>query len=369
MNRYRKFPILFARASNGKVKQWEIKAVTDDEQASIVTKHGYVDSKIQENSKEVKGKSIGRSNETTPFEQAIKDAQSKWTAKKDKKYVEDINAIDEVDILLPMLAHQFKKRKHNIVYPCYVQPKLNGIRCLARKTENGIEFTSRKFKPFTTLEHLAPYLDTIMEVGDIIDGEIFHPEWTFQKIIRNVKKWRETSSELQYWIYDKADDKIFEQRLLWLDNRIKSFSIPLVFVSTKAIYSEEEVYQIHKEKFAKEFEGTMIRNAQGLYKFDHRSADLQKLKDFIDAEFTIIGGKEGTGNDKGCIIFKVDNPKGLTADAMDFDVRPRGTVEKRKEWFENLDSLIGKKLTVRYQELSEDNVPIFPVGLAIRDYE
>lgn len=372
MKNVKTFPILFAKSSNGKVKQWEIEAVENQhcDSALIITRHGYIDSKIQESSKEVRGKSIGRSNETTAFEQAIKDAQSKWTAKKDKKYTEDINEMDNIDILLPMLAHQFKKRKHNIKYPCYVQSKLNGVRCLARKTNDGIEYTSRKFKSFTTLGHLTPHLDSIMKVGDIIDGEIFHPDWTFQKIIRNVKKQRETSAQLQYWIYDKADNnKTFEQRLLWLDNRLDTFSLPLVSVSTTAVYSEEEIYQIHKKEFAEKFEGTMVRNADGLYKFDHRSADLQKLKDFIDAEFTIIRGKQGTGNDKGCIIFKVDNPKGLTEEAKDFDVRPRGTVKKRKEWFENLDFLIGKKLTVRYQELSEDNVPIFPVGLAIRDYE
>jgi hypothetical protein len=49
--------------------------------------------------------------------------------------------------------------------------------------------------------------------------------------------------------------------------------------------------------------------------------------------------------------------------------RPRGTVKRRQEMFDGLHHLIGKLLTVRYQELSEDGIPIFPVGVAVRDYE
>jgi hypothetical protein len=30
--------------------------------------------------------------------------------------------------------------------------------------------------------------------------------------------------------------------------------------------------------------------------------------------------------------------------------------------------LVGKYLTVRYQELSKDGIPIFPVGVSIREW-
>ena len=50
-------------------------------------------------------------------------------------------------------------------------------------------------------------------------------------------------------------------------------------------------------------------------------------------------------------------------------MRPKGSVEKRQQMFKDLEKIIGKELTVRYQELSEDGIPIFPVGIVIRDYE
>lgn len=49
--------------------------------------------------------------------------------------------------------------------------------------------------------------------------------------------------------------------------------------------------------------------------------------------------------------------------------RPRGMWEQRKEWFDNGEAYVGKPLTVRYQELTQDGIPRFPVGIAVRDYE
>ena len=41
-----------------------------------------------------------------------------------------------------------------------------------------------------------------------------------------------------------------------------------------------------------------------------------------------------------------------------------------KVWYDERASLIGQSLTVRYQNLSEDDkIPRFPVGICIRDYE
>ena len=108
----------------------------------------------------------------------------------------------------------------------------------------------------------------------------------------------------------------------------------------------------------------MVRNQNSLYKYKHRSYDLQKVKRFLDDEFKIIGGKDGTGRETGLVIFRCSTPNGL-----EFDVRPRGTHEERAVIFKNLADYIGKHLTVRYQELTDDGRPRFPVGIAVRDYE
>jgi DNA ligase-1 len=91
---------------------------------------------------------------------------------------------------------------------------------------------------------------------------------------------------------------------------------------------------------------------------------LQKYKEFFDKEFVIVGGHEGSGPDAGTVVFEVKTKEGKV-----FSVRPKGTREERTEWLNDMKNIKGKELTVRYQNLSEDGIPIFPVGIAIRDYE
>ena len=108
----------------------------------------------------------------------------------------------------------------------------------------------------------------------------------------------------------------------------------------------------------------MVRNQNSIYKYKHRSYDLQKVKRFIDNEFEIIGGKDGEGRESGLVIYRC-----TTSGGLEFDVRPKGTHKERAKIFKDLDSYVGKLLTVKYQELTDDGRPRFPVGIAVRDYE
>jgi len=89
-----------------------------------------------------------------------------------------------------------------------------------------------------------------------------------------------------------------------------------------------------------------------------------KNKDFLEAEFEIIGGYEGEGKEEGQVIFKCK-----TAEGSEFSVRPKGSASVRREWYNNLDDLIGKMLSVRFQEWTEFKVPFHARGIEIRDYE
>ena len=140
-----------------------------------------------------------------------------------------------------------------------------------------------------------------------------------------------------------------------------------VFEKTKfkcRVRSDVEKKKYHDTWVNMGFEGGMLKNIQGLYMFEYNSNDLEKVKSFEDAEFEIIGGKQGTGTDEGCVIFRCK-----TKDGLEFDVRPRGTQEERREMYNNLDSYIGKPLTVRFPELTDSGIPAQPVGIAVRDYE
>lgn len=358
-------PTLYSKSSKGEVKEWTVSVHSNpDGSASIIRRHGFVGKKIQEIEKVIsKGKNIGKANETSPYEQAVSEALSLRQKRLDTGFVETMDEFKLPE--LPMLAHPFEKRKKSIKYPAFVQPKLDGVRCFAKKVdENTIVYTSRKGKEYTTLDHLTPMLLETMEVGQILDGEIYIHGETFQNIVRLVKKLRPESIRLQYHVYDIADpDRPYVDRMVELFDKFLDKYPEIVVVETAEVFNESGVKESHDHWVKQGYEGVIIRNRDGLYKFDNRSADLQKYKEFIDEEFEIVGGESGTGLHEGCVIFE------CKCDAGTFMVYPRGSLEKRRDYFENLDQYIGKMLTVRYQQLSEDGIPIFPIGIVVRDYE
>lgn len=371
-------PTLFGLASNGKLKEWSVRAEEgEDNTGIIVTVHGYVDGKLQEDHKTAHPKNVGRKNETTGFEQAVSQAKSAWNKKRDKQYMENQeDLLNKPKIPLPMLAHKYDADKKCPSFPCYVQPKLNGIRCLATKiSDTEIEYTSRGGKYFKTLEHLTEELCSILEVGETIDGELFSKNLEFEEItsiVRNEKTDTGRDS-LEYHVYDfpvsnhidadagfKDRSDQLKQALLLMD----TYYIKLVH--TRKVVDEEGVQKFHGLCNKNGYEGTIIRNAEGAYKFKNRSADLLKYKDFHDAEYEVIGGREGEGRFEGQVIFTCSCP-GNKAPHDQFEVVPKGTTEHRRSLFENLEECIGKHLTVRYQALSHYGVPLFPVGLSFRE--
>tara|TARA_B100000282_G_C31434616_1_gene355083 strand:- start:52 stop:537 length:486 start_codon:yes stop_codon:yes gene_type:complete len=138
----------------------------------------------------------------------------------------------------------------------------------------------------------------------------------------------------------------------------------LTLVENITVNNESEIHQAQARFVEEGYEGAMVRNQKGAYAIGKRSADLQKVKTFLDGEYKIVGFTEATGNDAGTVIWECETPKGQT-----FRVRPRGPHEFRAELFQNGNRYIGMQLTVRYQELTDDGVPRFPVGISIRDYE
>lgn len=360
------FPTLYAKASTGKVKIWRIHAEETKYGAAIVTEYGYEGSdNLQTTTVEVrKGKNVGRANETTPFQQACLEAESKWNKKQDKKYTQDKSG--ESDILLPMLAHDYKKRGKDIEWPAYVQPKLDGVRCLATKVSSKeIRYTSRGGKEFTTLEHLTPHLLKMMRKGETFDGELFSLELTFQETVSAIKRAKTenlNTKKIEYWVYDLVLPKVPFRKRTELLGELVVPGLPVVFVDTGLAMDESAMLKAHAMHVQDGFEGTIIRNLDGTYRKDFRSPDLQKYKDFIDEEFVIIGAKEGVGKDKGAVTWICH-----TEEEKEFDCRPRGTMEQRREWWKHRKKYFGKQLTVRYQNRSDDNIPIFPVGISIRE--
>jgi len=363
----KQLPTLYGLSKNGKVKQWRTWAEkNEDGTATINVESGYIDGKIRIIPKIIKeGKNIGKKNETTPFEQAESECKSSWNRKRDQNYETEI--IDPSTyrprIMLPMLAKGPKKGK--IVFPCYIQPKLNGVCNLAEDTDKEILHHSRGGKLFNTIKHLDKYIKEIRTPSPL-HGELYKHGWSLQRIGSYTKELKPDFNVLEYWVYDIAWlGKPFEERWNYLERTIvSSGSNPIKLTPTFIVNSYAEAKIYHDKWVLEGFEGAMLKNINGFYMYEFNSDDIEKMKEFDDDEFKIVGGKEGVGADAGCIIYRCQTKTGL-----EFDVRPRGTVEERQEMFRDLPKDIGKMLTVRFPELTDSGIPSQPVGIVVRDYE
>jgi len=220
------------------------------------------------------------------------------------------------------------------------------------------------------MDHIRAEINSLPK-GTILDGELYSDTLNFQEIVGLVKK--ETlkpadapkMTQIYLCVYDTVQDGTNEARNAYLTDLFKTHKFKaLKLLPTDVANNLDDVKRLHAEYVADGYEGLILRNKAGLYKVGHRSADLQKYKEFKDDEYKIVGFKEGDGIEKGCVIWVCE-----TKDKKPFSVRPRGTHEDRAEAFKTASKQVGKKLTVRFQELTEDGIPRFPVGLAIRDYE
>ena len=364
----RTLPTLFKLTSTGAIQTWSIGV----EKNLIIVLHGQQGGKIQRTEETIKeGKNIGRSNETTPAEQALAEATSKWEGKIKKGYVEDVDraSAGEKDIdggFDPMLAHKFADHGHKITYPAYIQPKLNGHRCLA-VIDNGVcTLWTRTRKPITSMPHIVKELENVYPKGSFkLDGELYNHDYRdrFEDLASFIRQ--ETPKPgheaVEYHVYDQGMEGGFGARIELLAQRFLAspesrFLKCVKLVETIKVQDEEQMVATFESFLARGYEGGMARNLDGPYE-GKRSYHLQKIKEFQDAEFPIVGIKEGRGSYAGCGIFVCKAVNGET-----FDVKMRGPKEQLQEFWSDHKTWKGKILTVKYQYISAYGIPIFPVG-------
>lgn len=379
------FPTLYKRDSTGKVREWTMWVVHYADNSEIYSKHGVHGGKIVEKKPTVvsSGKNIGKSNETTIKQQAISMANSLFDKKKEKEQFNESmeNVLEENSSknFRPMLATSFDMKK--VKFPKYIQPKLDGVRCNACNIDGKIMLLSRTGKEIYNLHHIRDEISKMnLSSNIVLDGEVGcfgeNPELTFQQSVGLIKKKelaKKNPEEIKieyhlYDIFDKSQPNLtFEERWNLLVSYAKESDCCVKLCcdsKLKAVNNTDEIDEGLEKFLRMGFEGLMVRDPSGKYELDKRSRGLSKYKKFVDSEFEIVGFKAGTGQDAGTIIFGCQNESGQT-----FDVRPTGTLEERKKMFEDGKNLVGKKLTVKYFELTDEGIPRFPVGIAIRDYE
>ena len=388
MSKAVKFPTLYCQTDTG-LRRWRIGVFKN----TIIVIHGKVDGATQRTEEEItQGKNIGQKNETTPHEQAVAEAKSRYDKMIKKGYVPDKDMAESgQDILeggiFPMLAHKYHEHGHKLTYPVAVQPKLDGIRCIAivkRISREDVEISlwTRTRKPITQLPHIESdlaWLGEMVGTGQVLmlDGELYsHRLRTsnqFEKIVAIVKQEKEPHPEhllCEYHIYDVANpDLPFSIRFNKFAQDVKKadcLNQYIKFVSTDVVYKRDELDGFLTAYLKQGYEGAIVRDLDAKYQVNKRSYGLQKYKQFDDGEFRIVGVEEGRGKMKDHGIFICEMSPG----GKQFKAKMEGSMDNLKDYFRNPKHFIGQMLQVSYFGLTGKNgVPRFPVGVRLRNDE
>jgi DNA ligase-1 len=360
-------PILYSKTATGAINTWTCWVIGPD----VWVRWGQQDGAMQEARFTCLPKNVGRSNETSAHTQAVKEAIAKWKKQIKRKYHEVLENAGETERLKPMLAKDFEGHKHKLTYPVAVQPKFDGVRCLAYLKDGQVYLQSRGGDPW-----LLPHIQVEMRHGFdssyydfVFDGELYYHGMSLQDITALARKPRPESTQLYYVIYDCFCERLgaadWKERWAWLDTWFTNWRHnfeKVVMSPTFNARSEEDVIRLHRDFVGQGYEGAIIRSYDGTYRLGVRSDALLKLKEWHDAEYRIVGWTMGKGKFELAPIFLC-----ITDEGKEFEVVPKGTGQERYQMLQDAPQLVGQLLTVQYLDFTDDGAPKCARGIAIRD--
>jgi DNA ligase-1 len=363
------FPTLFSRTSTGAVQEWSV--IVEGNTFYVIA--GQLNGKLVTSEPTVcEGKNIGRANQTTPEEQALSEAQSKWEKKLKTGYTTDIKKIDScVTYTEPMLAKNFEDRLDKIDWDegVFVQNKYNGARCVATYDGERVRLTTRKGEEYISVAHIAKDLDKFFEKYPlaVLDGELFSYEHRqklneLMSIIRKSKKvtdadLKKSEEIVKFHIYDgyyldKLGPEIrYDVRKTWIDEQLPKYSKYYRKVETELAHSLDEVRAIFNKYVDDGQEGVIVRVPTSPYE-NKRSAFLLKWKPLDTDEAIIVQVHEGEGNWSG-----VAKTATLEYNGVKFDATFKGTYEQCKEVLDCKKDYIGMEVTFMFNGKTGLNIP------------
>lgn len=317
--------------------------------------------------KEVEGTNEGRANERKSDAQADFEIKRHYRLRAEAGAVYNLGDTPMIpEKIFPILAHEYDKLKKPLNFPVYSQAKLDGMRSIV--TSSGM--WSRNWKPVLSAPHIAEILEPYTEQGIVFDGELYNHELKndFNKIMSLAKKLKpkpedleESSKLLQYWVFDIiVPDTIYSERLAMLKEIVEKINHPQIILPPSLVANnQEELDALNDEYIMDGYEGQMIRYDA---EYEHvRSRNLLKRKSFITEEFTITHIEEGEGNWSG--VAKVIHC--VNSDGKSFKATLKNNYDYAKKLHSERDLYISGEVTVRYQNLTPDGVPRFPVAIML----
>ncbi len=365
------FPTLYLHTDSGQVRFWDIWVIKNpNSSTSIYTKSGLKGGKIIQPYPQIIMQSIGKKDTytralqlaTTKWKNHIKKGFSEITPKPKSTTDPIVRYTTNNKAIIPMRAYSLVN--HIVIYPAYVQPKIDGYRALLHKQGSKYEFISNTGRYYQHLEHLKTELKRIKMLDNksvYLDGELYL-EKEHINVLRSILSTIELTEEqkkmaknIKFYVFDMFDLKnmslTYENRYKILEKIFKQKFKHLNLTPTTIIRNDKQLDDSFNKYVKEGYEGIIIRNMRGLYKLRGKSVDVLKSKDVKRDVFTIVGYKEAKGDNRGTVIWEIRCNKDPR---KSFWAKPMGKRDERRKMFKDGNKYIGKKVMVKYFEIDKD---------------
>jgi DNA ligase-1 len=266
-----------------------------------------------------------------------------------------------------MLAPNKLPELTQLKYPSYVQPKLDGYRCIYWEGK----LWSRSGRPFPN-KNLSEYFKSLNNVKNyIFDGELYIHGIKFQDLTKILNAENiSIPNELKYIVYDCLPEKdwcsqksniAYQDRLTnlreILNDRVADYK-KVIDISSDIVNQASEVLPLYKKYLKNGYEGIMIKDITGLYRWKRvslKSGEMVKLKPFKTIDVKIKEIYDGEGNFKNMAGGVVVDYNGVAVSiGSGFDLF------LRKKMAEQPNDFIGKTIEIQYFEETDDGSLRFP---------
>jgi ATP-dependent DNA ligase len=347
---------LYKQTKSGAVQTWSIQTLPN---GRFQVTFGQLGGAMQTQVTKCEPKNLGRANATMPDEQAELEVAALITKKLKSGYSYDQSA--PIVAALPMKVKSYQDQLHNVTFPCYSTPKLNGVNGLYRRdpVTKQLNLYSRGGELYPAIPHLESDIHLLMDALDSheLNGELYIHGAYLQDIQSAVTKPNQLSSKLTFTVFDIADsaDVYSVRRQKLLDVEYLFEETPIAFLTGVECDCESDIESHYNQCMASKLEGTVIKLPNGLYKHNIRSSEQFKYKKAQSAEFLITGYELDKRNHPVFILQSANKS---------FKAKPKGT----HAFIESIDpdSYVNQWATIEFEVFSKDLVPLKPIFIGLR---
>jgi ATP-dependent DNA ligase len=266
---------------------------------------------------------------------------------------EELGAVNtnQLGLVMPMLAVHSKNVRHKNFKKMWIQPKLDGHRCLM----NSEIMYTRGGKEITTCPEIMDSIN--IPEGMTLDGELYVHGYSLQQVASWAKRRQPATLKLALHVYDIVTTGNFSERHELLKQVVTENEFIKV-VDTRRYNTEEALAEHYSYYRVNGYEGAILRPDHGTYDAGKRSKTLMKVKMRFDGEYECIDiNPDRVGN--GVLMLK-------TPEGREFKTVAPGPNYAKAQQLANKSQFIGRFVTCEYAELSLTRVPQHCVAIRWR---